>query len=152
MKTKGILVILVLGINTSLFAQTSDESKKLIRQFIEYSKGDWNIDTAISKYILFRKEESKVATKEQRKKYIEMGIKQLSSQMKEHQIDPRDLTIATYEESDPSLKILSLDMDYSTRSYVVSNKQKSFVRYFLIRNDKIEAFVLYRDKAFLLLN
>ncbi|WP_343704768.1 hypothetical protein [Chitinophaga sp.] len=152
MKAKSIFVFLALGINTSLSAQTSDESKKLIRQFIEYSKGDWNIDTAISKYILFRKEESKVATKEQRKKYIEMGIKQLSSQMKEHNVNPRDLTIETYEKSDPSLKILNLDLDYSTRTYVVCNKQKSFVRYFLIRNRKIEAFLLYRDKAFLLLN
>ncbi|SIO53780.1 hypothetical protein [Chitinophaga niabensis] len=148
--------LIVIGLFISLsvrgYSQSDTESKKLISQFLEYTLGNWNVDTATAKYILFLPEESKVASRVKRKFYICLAIQELANELKGENINLADLKISKYEDADAELKKLNLNYDYSNRSYIVTNANKSFVRYFLISGQKIESFALFNNKAYLLLN
>lgn len=85
-----------------------------------------------------------------RKFYLSMAVAELERNLKETKLD--ELKIIPYNEASEKLQILNLGPAYRERSYIVTDPSGKFVRYFLLKDDRIEAFVLFQNKAFLLLN
>lgn len=125
-----------------------------IKQFLSYIKKDgWSIDTIITKYVLFHKEESPVASRAERKRYLFLAVSELSSELKLNHVDVDDLSITSYLRVDSILRTMQLSDDFAENVFVAHTKDKRYRRYFLMKGDKIGAFVVYRkNKAFVLLN
>ncbi|GEP98574.1 hypothetical protein [Chitinophaga cymbidii] len=151
MKTVKFLIILSL-ISFHTFAVTQpSRDQAIIKRFLTYIAGPrWHIDTVVSKYVVFYEEESKVASRATRKMYLSMAVADLVEQVKRVKID--ELKIIPYNDVDEKLQIMTLGPDYRQRSYVVTDPSGKFVRYFLLKDDQIESFVLFQGKAYLLLN
>lgn len=151
MKTMKYFILFSL-ISLQAFAITQpSHDQTIIKKFLTYIAGPkWHIDTVVSKYVVFYAEESKVASRATRKMYLSMAVADLVEQVKKVKID--DLRITPYNEVDEKLQIMTLGPDYRQRSYVVTDPSGKFVRYFLLKDDQIESFVLFQGKAYLLLN
>jgi hypothetical protein len=131
--------------------QSASRDEVLIRDYISYiSRPGWHIDTVITKFVLFYAEESPNASRAKRKFYLSMAVKDLSDSLK--QVNLQELQILPYDKAGEDLRILNLTADYRDRSYVVRNASGTFVRYFLFKDERIESFVLFNKKAYLLLN
>lgn len=151
MKTlKYLIFFSLISIQASAATPPSRE-QAIIKKFLTYIAGPkWHIDTVVSKYVVFYSEESKVASRATRKMYLSMAVADLVEQVKKVKIE--ELKITPYNDVDEKLQIMTLGPDYRQRSYVVTDPSGKFVRYFLLKDDQIESFVLFQGKAYLLLN
>ncbi|MGN6510926.1 MAG: hypothetical protein ACTHLD_15780 [Chitinophaga sp.] len=152
MKTlKCLIFISLIFWKVSASSQPAPCDDAIIKKFLTYiASPQWHIDTVVSRYVVFYDEESKVASRATRKLYLSMAVTELVKEMKKVNVD--DLKITPYNDVDEKLQIMTLGPDYRQRSFVVTDPTGKFVRYFLLKDDQIEAFVLFQGKAYLLLN
>lgn len=148
---KCLILISLISLQVSALGQPASRDKAIIKKFLNYIAGPkWHIDTVVSKYVVFYDEESKVASRATRKVYLSMAVADLVKELKKVNVD--DLKITPYDDVAEELQIMTLGPDYRQRSFVVTDPTGKFVRYFLLKDDQIEAFVLFQGKAYLLLN
>ncbi|WP_119079476.1 hypothetical protein [Chitinophaga alhagiae] len=152
MKTFSAFILLTFfNMHVSFAGQPPENEQKIIRNFLTYiTAPKWSIDTVVSKYVVFYSEESKVASRAKRKFYLSMAVTELAQAAKNVKIN--ELKITPYDDADEKLQIMVLGPEYRERSFVVTDSSGKFVRYFLIKDDQIESFVLFQNKAYLLLN
>lgn len=151
MKTLPIVALICLFSVKAISGQNPGKEEVLIKNFLTYVSGPkWHIDSVVDHYVLFYNEESKVASKVTRKFYLSMAVAELAEKLKAIKLS--ELTVTPYNDVEDKLQIMNLGEDYRQRSFVVSDPSRKFVRYFLIKDNQIESFVLFQDKAYLLLN
>ena len=146
-----ILILALSCFKASAAFQQVGPGPAVIKGFLSYIiRPDWEIDTVTAKFVAFSKEESKVASRAKRKVYLAMAVAELAEKLKQVNLD--ELKVTPYNEVPDSLQIMRISPDTRQRSYVVTDPTGKFVRYFLVKDKQIEAFVLYHNRVYLLLN
>ncbi|MGX5817167.1 hypothetical protein ACWKWU_03175 [Chitinophaga lutea] len=146
-----ISLFILICLHTSVYAQERLTGPQVVLGFVSYiTDSSWNIDTITTKYVHFMKEESKVASRETRKKHLGQAITMVSNELKKY--PPGELEVIPYAYAPDSLQTLFLDDDYVYRSFILRSKTDGYKRYFLVKDDKVEAFLLFNDRAYLILN
>src|SRR5688500_3995401 len=109
LKSLLVLICLCFFFIMSYGQSTLGKNEETINNFLSYVKKDgWSIDTIVTKYILFHKEESPVASRAERKRYLFLAVSELASELKLNQIDIPDLTITPYLKVDPTFQTMRL--------------------------------------------
>lgn len=143
-------LLLVLSLCT--YSQDNKKHIDLVTKFLQYIKvPNWKFDTLAKKYILFRSDESPKYSKEERKLIISFAVSYLSTELQN--INFNEVIIKPYLEADSSMQKMFLKPGTKERAVIAYTKDKGFLRYFLIDDDKIKSFVTFKQgKVFVLLN
>ncbi|SIO49249.1 hypothetical protein [Chitinophaga niabensis] len=150
---KMVILIEALIIFNPCYSQDSHQKRQeVIMDFLNYIKEpSWKFDTLVKKYLLFRKDESPKFSKNDRKMIISFAVAYLSTEVQNTKF--KELIIKPYLETDSSMQKMFIRRETKEAAYIVYNKDKSFLRYFLMDKDKIVSFVtLKQGRAFVLLN
>lgn len=154
---KSIKLILIMSaslfISLSAFSQNKDIKKlDLVKKYLNYIKEpNWKFDTLAKKYLLFRSDESPKYSRDQRKVIISFAVSYLSTELKNIKLN--EVIIKSYLEADSSMQRMFLKPNTKDNVVIAYTKDKRFLRYFLIEEDKIKSFVTFKQgKIFVLLN
>lgn len=130
-------------------AQDKSTNERLIHEFLFYVNSPvCDIDTIDMKFLVSYPVDTSNGSKERRQKFLKLMVVGLKNHLEN--VNLNTLKVMPYNYAPDSLQILMLREEYSSRSYVVTDS-KAFTRYFLIKNNHIQAFDLFQ-KAFWLMD
>ena len=155
---KRIVIVLmtfgaVLILDSNCYSQDNYKSQQdLVLNFLNYVKEpNWKFDTLADKYVLFRKDESPKYTRDERKLIVSFAVSYLSTELKN--VELRDIIITPYLEADSSMQRMFIKPDTKKNVIIAYTKNRQFIRYFWIVDNKIKSFVTFKQgKVFVLLN
>lgn len=147
-----IMIVALLQIHNGYSQDVHKGKKELVMGFLNYIKEpNWKFDTLTKRYLLFRSDESPKFSRDQRKMIISFAVSYLATEVQNTNFS--ELIIKPYLEADSAMQKMFIRRETREDAYVVYTKNRSFLRYFLIENNKIVSFVTLKEgRAFVLLN
>lgn len=148
-------VLMILGIIPTLMSANCQSlpQSEVIKGFLSSLQSDnWTLDTIIAKYVIFKPANNKNISPDERKRILKEALENVSTELKNKEINVNDLIVEKYNDADQSLKKMVIPPDEARQTYIAIDKKKGYVRYFLIEGKEIKSFTTFKDgKVFIIL-